>query len=320
MSGRERRWGITDRSVRSVCGHAAEAPTKDAKWITNVTRPTISVFRPDAANRAGVAIVICPGGGYWNLAWDKEGEEVAAWLNTLGITGVVLKYRVPRRPGEPERLPAPGPLLDAQRAISLVRSRAERVGHRPGADRDHGVLGRRTSGGDDGDLVREAARTSRSMRWIAQAAGRTSRWSPIRATSWRGRDRPCSPIIIRIPKGTGPMFLVHASDDDEPGAQPEQSLALYRALRDAGVPAELHIYDEGGHGFGVRKTGRPVSSWPERCAEWMRHRGILPCRSPWEQTCPSRPAAAQGHRRNHHDALVQRLPRTRAGGSSRCAG
>ena len=71
------------------------------------------------------------------------------------------------------------------------------------------------------------------------------------------------------------MFLVHASDDDEPGAQPEQSLALYRALRDAGVPAELHIYDEGGHGFGVRRTRRPVSNWSERCAEWLKHRGIL---------------------------------------------
>jgi acetyl esterase/lipase len=109
----------------------SEAPTKDAKWITNVTRPTISVFHPDAANRAGVAILICPGGGYWNLAWDKEGEEVAAWLNTLGITGVVLKYRVPRRPGEPERLPAAGALFDAQRAISLVRSRAKEWGFDP---------------------------------------------------------------------------------------------------------------------------------------------------------------------------------------------
>ena len=101
---------------------AAEAPTKDAKWVTNVTRPAISVFRPDAGNRSRVAMVICPGGGYWNLAWDKEDEEAAAWLNTLGITGVVLKYRVPRRPGELERLPAPGPLLDAQRVIRLVRS------------------------------------------------------------------------------------------------------------------------------------------------------------------------------------------------------
>jgi hypothetical protein len=71
---------------------AAEAPTKDAKWITNVTRPTISVFRPDAVNNARVAVVICPGGGYWNLAWDKEGEEVAAWLNTLGITVQVSQF------------------------------------------------------------------------------------------------------------------------------------------------------------------------------------------------------------------------------------
>src|SRR5262249_62182197 len=69
--------------------------------------------------------------------------------------------------------------------------------------------------------------------------------------------------------------LVHASDDDEPGAQPEQSLALYRALRGAGVPVELHIYDEGGHGFGVRKTERPVSRWTDRCADWLRHRGLL---------------------------------------------
>ena len=91
--------------------------------------------------------------------------------------------------------------------------------------------------------------------------------------------RPGSGVLadyIRIPKGTGPMFLVHAGDDDERGAQPEQSLALYRALRDAGVPAELHIYDRGGHGFGVRRSDRPVSGWTGRCAEWLRHRGVLP--------------------------------------------
>jgi len=102
----------------------SEAPTKNAKWITNVTRPTVSVFRPAKDKNTKAAMLICPGGGYWNLAWDLEGEEVAAWLNTVGVTGLVLKYRVPRRPGQPEPLPAPGPLLDAQRAVSLVRSRA----------------------------------------------------------------------------------------------------------------------------------------------------------------------------------------------------
>src|SRR3989454_8973473 len=100
------------------------APTKDAKWLTNVTKPTITIFRPATDKNTGAAILICPGGGYWNLAWDLEGEEVAAGLNTFGVTGIVLKYRVPRRPGQPEPLPAPGPLLDAQRALSLVRSKA----------------------------------------------------------------------------------------------------------------------------------------------------------------------------------------------------
>src|SRR3989454_3441477 len=103
----------------------SDAPTKDAKWITNVTKPTITVFRAAKGKNTGAAMVICPGGGYWNLAWDLEGEEVAAWLNSVGMTGVVLKYRVPRRPGQPEPLPAPGPLLDSQRAVSLVRSRAK---------------------------------------------------------------------------------------------------------------------------------------------------------------------------------------------------
>ena len=101
------------------------SPTKDARWLTNVTKPTITVFRPPKNRNTGAAMVICPGGGYWNLAWDLEGTEVADWLNSVGITGIVLKYRVPRRPGQPPAVPPPGPLLDAQRAVSLVRSNAK---------------------------------------------------------------------------------------------------------------------------------------------------------------------------------------------------
>src|SRR5216684_3497539 len=107
------------------------APTNDAKWLTNVTKPTITVFRPAKERNTGAAMLICPGGGYWNLAWDLEGEEVAAWLNSLGMTGVLLKYRVPRRPGQVVELPAPGPLQDAQRALSLVRSQAAEWGIDP---------------------------------------------------------------------------------------------------------------------------------------------------------------------------------------------
>ena len=195
---------------------AAEAPTKDAKWITNVTRPTISVFRPDAGNGAGVAIVICPGGGYWNLAWDKEGEEVAAWLNTLGITGVVLKYRVPRRPGEPEPLPAPGPLLDAQRAISLVRSRAGEWGIDP---ERIGIMG--FSAGGHLAVMTAISFEKRSYEPIDEV-DRASCRPDFAVVAYPGYilTRPGSDVLaeyIRIPKGTGPMFLVHASDDDERG-------------------------------------------------------------------------------------------------------
>src|SRR5436190_7306854 len=109
----------------------SDAPTKNAKWLTNVTKPTITVFRPAKEKNTGAAMLICPGGGYWNLAWDLEGEEVAAWLNSVGMTGIVLKYRVPRRPGQPVPLPPPGPLLDAQRALSLVRSKAGEWGIDP---------------------------------------------------------------------------------------------------------------------------------------------------------------------------------------------
>jgi acetyl esterase/lipase len=254
---------------------AAEAPTADAKWITNVTRPTISVFRLATENNSGVAMVICPGGGYWNLAWDKEGEEVAAWLNSVGITGVVLKYRVPRRPGEPEPLPAPGPLLDAQRAISLVRSRAGEWGIDP--DRI-GIVG--FSAGGHLAVMSATSFDRRSYEPIDDV-DRASCRPNFAVVAYPGYilARPGSDELagyMRIPEGTGPMFLVHASDDDEPGAQPEQSIALYRALRRAGVPAELHIYDEGGHGFGVRKRGLPVSTWTRRCAEWLMHQGILP--------------------------------------------
>src|SRR5687768_12960726 len=99
--------------------------------VTNVTKPTISIHRPAKEKDTGTAVLICPGGGYWNLYWELEGEEVAAWLNSIGVTGIILKYRVPRRPDEPQGEPARRPLQDAQRAVSLVRSKAREWGIAP---------------------------------------------------------------------------------------------------------------------------------------------------------------------------------------------
>src|SRR4029077_15438127 len=105
--------------------------TEPTRLVTNVSRPTITVHRPPKETDTGAAVLICPGGGYWNLYWELEGEEVAAWLNAHGITGILLKYRVPRRPDDTKGEPARRPLQDAQRAVSLVRSWAKELGIDP---------------------------------------------------------------------------------------------------------------------------------------------------------------------------------------------
>src|SRR5689334_9944158 len=101
-----------------------EVAGRPTKWLTNVTKPAITLYPAPKGSNTRVAMVICPGGGYHNLGWDIEGEEVAAWLNSVGITGVLLKYRCPRRPGDIKGQPPLGPLFDAQRAIRLTRAHA----------------------------------------------------------------------------------------------------------------------------------------------------------------------------------------------------
>src|SRR5882762_9717862 len=105
--------------------------TEPTRMISNVTKPTVTIYRPAKEKETGTAMLICPGGGYWNLYWQLEGEEVAAWLNSVGVTGIILKYRVPRRPDEPKGEPARRPLQDAQRAVSLVRSKGKEWGLDP---------------------------------------------------------------------------------------------------------------------------------------------------------------------------------------------
>jgi acetyl esterase/lipase len=251
----------------------SESPTKDAKWITNVTKPTITVFRPEKEKNTGAAMVICPGGGYWNLAWDLEGEEVAAWLNSVGMTGIVLKYRVPRRPGQPEPLPAPGPLLDSQRAVSLVRSRAGEWEINP--DRI-GIVGF-SAGGHL--AVMTATNFDKRAYEPIDDIDKVSCRPDFAVAVYPGyllpedKDTNVLAPYIRIPAGTPPIFLVHASDDKESG--PEHSVAMYLALKRAKIPSELHVYAAGGHGFGVRKSSLPCSTWPDRCVAWLRAQGVL---------------------------------------------
>jgi acetyl esterase/lipase len=241
------------------------------RLITNVTQPSISIYRPPADKETGTAMVICPGGGYWNLYWQLEGEEVAEWANSIGVTGIVLKYRVPRRPDEPRGEPARRPLQDAQRAISLIRSRAGEWGLQP---QRIGIIG--FSAG--GHLAISAAtnfdlRSYEPTDNIDKVSCRPDFAIPVYSGYLKAKDKDELAPGLRVPKETPPVFLVHGSDDIV--SPPEHSLFMYLALKRAGVPAELHIYASTTHDFGVRKTARPYSAWTEACANWLRDQGLL---------------------------------------------
>lgn len=236
--------------------------------VTNVTRPTLAVYKPQADKDTGVAVVICPGGGYAVLAMDLEGEEVAHWLNSIGVTGIILKYRVPVRPGVPRYLP---PLQDAQRAMSLVRSKAGEFKIDP---RRIGILG--FSAG--GNLTAFACthfdeRAYEPIDDVDKVSCRPDFGVAV-YPAWLVKEGTDELIPeLRVTKETPPMFFAHANDDP---IKSDSSAAMYLALKHAGVPAELHIYAKGGHGFGLRPTANPCSTWPARCEAWMRSTGILP--------------------------------------------
>jgi acetyl esterase/lipase len=247
-----------------------KAGEKPVKRLTNVSMPTITVFRPAQDKNTGAAVVICPGGGYNILAWDLEGEEVAAWLNSIGVTGIVLKYRVPRRPEQPKDRPPPGPLQDVQRALKLVRARAEGWGIDP---KRIGVLG--FSAG--GHLAAAAATNFDRLAYEEIDRNDVLSCRPAFAVLVYPaylveREKDELTPQMRVRGECPPMFFVHAGDDR---IKAENSVQMYLALKRAGVPAELHVYATGGHGFGLRPSAQPCSAWPQRCADWLRAQGFL---------------------------------------------
>ena len=238
---------------------------KPVERLTNVTKPTITVYRPAKEKDTQAAVLICPGGGYNILAWDLEGTEVADWLNSIGVTGIVLKYRVPRRK---DREKHDAPLQDAQRAMSLVRKHADEWG----IDAKRiGILGFSAGG-----HLSAAASTNFDKRHydsideIDSISCRPDFAVLVYPAYLTSDDGLASEI--RVTGETPQTFFAHASDDR---ISSENSIAVYLALKKAKVPAELHIYASGGHGFGLRPSEHPASSWPQRCEQWMRSRGLL---------------------------------------------
>lgn len=241
------------------------------KLITNVTRPTLTIYQPAIYNNTGTAMLICPGGGYHNLFWELEGEEVAAWLNTQGIAGIILKYRCPRRPGDVKNEPPLGPLMDAQRAVSLVRSRAAEWGIDP---KRIGMVG--FSAG--GHLSLATATSFEKRTYEPQdAIDQTSCRPDFAVCCYSGylkpKDKDGYSPSMGAPAGTPPVFLAHSTDDKI--SDPENSIFAYLALKRANVPVELHLYATGDHDFGVRQNHQLPSTWPNLCLRWLRSNGLL---------------------------------------------
>lgn len=237
--------------------------------LGNVSRPQLAVYRPSRDRDTGASVVICPGGGFNILAYDLEGTEVADWLNTIGVTGIVLKYRVPFRDPQKRWLAA---VQDAQRAMSLVRSKAGEWRLDP---QRIGILGFSAGGAT-------AALTSLFLDERQYPAGdaidRVSSRPDFSLLIYTGGalvDRGATTLRddVKVPANTPPLFLVHAFDDNVPV---HASLLLAAEVKKAGGSAEVHVYDAGGHGYGLRPVPElPVTSWPKRAEEWMARRGLL---------------------------------------------
>jgi acetyl esterase/lipase len=255
----------------------------DGGRISNVSEPTLTVFGPAVDRPNGTAVIICPGGGYGLVSYDREGVQCANWLSSLGVTSFVLKYRM-------KEFGHPAPLQDVLRAVRLVRSRAAEFKVNPGRI---GVMG--SSAG--GHLAASAGTL------FNHAAGKTG--AALDATSARPdflilmypvitMDDPAvhagsrqallgakpPPELLQlmsvekqVTAATPPTLLIHTQEDKT--VPVENSILFFQALTRAKVPAEMYLFEHGSHGMGMKDGFGTASEWPAQAAAWLRNRGLL---------------------------------------------
>ena len=263
-------WPQTAPGEKEGIGPEREMPQKPGDTVirvTDVTVPTITIYRPPAEHDTKTAVVIFPGGGYSILAWNLEGTEIADWLNSIGVTGIVLKYRVPARKGLEKYTAA---LQDAQRAVGIVRSRASELGIDPGRI---GVLGF-SAGGHLAAAVSNNfdQRTYEPIDAADQVSCRPD-FSVLIYPAYLLKDKSTELAPeIKVTSNSPRALLIHTEDDKIPA---EGSFFYYMALKKENVQGEIHVYPTGGHGYGLRPTKNLVSKWPARAEEWMRSLGVL---------------------------------------------
>ena len=245
-------------------------------WVQvgKVSKPTMTVYSPKGKN-TGAAVVVFPGGGYWTLAIDLEGTEVCDWLTSRGITCVLLKYRVPGEGLFPRSGPypkSPMALEDAQRTLGLVRFHAAEWHVDP---HKIGVLG--FSAG--GHLVAAMSTHFKQRLYPAvDAADQESCRPDFAVAIYPGHLSLVANSLrlnpdIHVTRQTPPTFLLQ--NEDDPVDRVEHSLSYYAALKKAGVPVEMHLYAQGGHAFGLRRTELPITGWPQLVETWLGTIGMI---------------------------------------------
>ncbi len=252
-------------------------------------RPTLSIYLPEGTEAAATGVVVCPGGGYRTLAMDHEGDQVARWLNSLGVAAFVLKYRL----GPRYRHPAP--LQDVQRAIRSVRYRAaelrvspERIGVWGFSAGGHLAATAATHFDSGNPLAADPVERLSCRPDFAILAypviSFTTEYAHKGSRSFLLGEDPDPQLVEslslekRVRADTPPTFLFHTAEDR--AVPPENSVLFYLALRKAGVPAELHIYERGRHGVGLAPHDAVLSSWVSRLRDWLAVHGWIPQRSP----------------------------------------
>jgi len=253
--------------------------------VARVTDPVLLVYLPAPEKANGAAVVICPGGGYIRLAIDHEGYDIAVWLNEMGVAGIILKYRLPSDAIMENK--SVGPLQDAQEAIRIVRRRAREWNIEPNRI---GVMGF-SAGGHlastasthfDDQVYKPADATSARPDFSILLYPVISMQPPNVHKGSRNNllgQNPSLELIdsfsneLRVTTETPPTFLVHSEDDS--GVPVGNSISYFQALQRNKVPAELHIYQKGGHGYGLAKGRGTESTWPEACRAWLKQLGML---------------------------------------------
>lgn len=241
---------------------SSDAPEKvnpskdDIVRLTDVNEPSLTVFLAKNTGKPNPAVMVCPGGGYHILAWNHEGTEVAEWLNAQGVSAFVLKYRVPKN--------RDAAFCDAQRAMGLIRSKAQAFNIDP---KRLGVMGFSA-----GAHLSARVSTDFSKRFyepVDEADALPSRpdFSLIIYPAYLFADGFKLSPELPAGAGTPPAFLLQAEDD---GPHVDSSLAYFIALKAAKVPVELHLFPDGGHGYGLRQRGKTTDVWPGLAAAWLK--------------------------------------------------